>query len=406
MINCIVGAGILGLPSQVYALTGPYSLLAFLCCAVVVTLIAFCFAEVASRFTETGGAYLYARETFGPVTAFEVGWLTWIARLSSFAAISNVLVSYASFYWPPADSGLWRALLIAGPTVALTSINLAGIRETTTVNNLLTAGKLIPLFLFAAAGLFFIDLENYRPAAPLNASAFSLAVSQLVFAYTGFDLAVITAGEMRDPRRNLPFAIVVAIAVVALLYILIQTVCIGTLPQLEASQKPLVDASSRFLGPAGVSVISAGAILSGLGTMNAILLAGSRVLFAMGERNELPRFLSITHPKFRTPHVSILITAGVALTMSVSGTFTYMLTIGVIAKLIAFMATCGSLLVLRARNTLPASFILPGGRFVAVLSLALCVWLLFHSGWPEIRAIGIACAVGFLIHAVSRQAVR
>lgn len=106
MINCIIGAGIFGTPSKAYALTGSYSLLAFVACALVVAIIAFCYAEVASRFTETGGPYLYARVAFGPVVGFQVGWLAWVARLSSFAFICNVLVSYLSFFWSAATSGL------------------------------------------------------------------------------------------------------------------------------------------------------------------------------------------------------------------------------------------------------------------------------------------------------------
>src|SRR4030088_498427 len=125
-INAVIGAGIFGLPSKVFALIGSYSLIAFVACALVVMLIILCFAEVGSRFDETGGPYLYAREAFGPAVAFEVGWLIWLARLTAFAANCNLLVSYLGYFWPPANSSLWRATIIGLVVIALTTINILG----------------------------------------------------------------------------------------------------------------------------------------------------------------------------------------------------------------------------------------------------------------------------------------
>src|SRR5919201_3584014 len=111
-INGIIGAGIFGLPAKVYSLIGSYSLIAFIVCALVVMLIILCFAEVGSRFDETGGPYLYAREAFQPAVAFEIGWLIWLARITAFAANCNLLINYLSFFWAPANSGITRALII------------------------------------------------------------------------------------------------------------------------------------------------------------------------------------------------------------------------------------------------------------------------------------------------------
>lgn len=230
--------------------------------------------------------------------------MTWIGRLSGSAAICNVIVSYLGYFWAPAGSGLWRAAIITGLVVTLTAINTIGVSESALLGDVLTVGKLIPLLLFVAAGLFFIDPHRYSFAAPPAPGSFSLAVSQLSFAFTGFEYAVIAAGEAREPRRNMPFAMLTAIGVVVLLYILIQVVCIGTLPDLAASEKPLADAGSLFLGAAGASVITVGMLISGAGTLNANLLAGSRLPFAMAEQNHLPRLLSATHRRFHTHRTS------------------------------------------------------------------------------------------------------
>src|SRR5213078_1771132 len=106
-------------PARVFALLGPYSVVAFVACAMVVGLIVLCFAEVSSRFRATGGPLLYAREAFGSVVGFEVGWLIWLARLTAFAANCNLLVSYLGYFWPGAATGMWRVLIIVTVVLAL-----------------------------------------------------------------------------------------------------------------------------------------------------------------------------------------------------------------------------------------------------------------------------------------------
>jgi amino acid transporter len=407
MINCIIGAGIFGTPSKAYALTGSYSLLAFVSCALVVAIIAFCYAEVASRFTETGGPYLYARIAFGPVFGFQVGWLAWVARLSSFAFICNVLVSYLSFFWAPATSGLWRAVIMTGVVIALITVNIIGVRKAATISDIFSVGKLIPLAIFCVAGLFFINPNAYSLTSPPDVGSFSLVVSLLFVSFTGFELALIAAGETRDPRRNMPFAMMTALIVVAVIYILTQVVCIGTLPNLGASEKPLADASNLFLGSAGASLITVGAVISTMGTLNAILLAGSRLPFAMAEQDHLPSVFAATHPRFHTPHRSILLTGGIALALALSGTFTYALTLAAISKLLTSAATCAALPILRRRDSCqPALFTVPGGLVLSTFSVMICVWLLANCGWQEVRDVVIAAGIGMLLFLFNRLARR
>src|SRR2546423_999778 len=168
--------------------------------------------------------------------------------------------------------------------------------------------KLIPMVLFIAAGLFFINPGNYSFAEAPGYAAFSQSVLMLIYAFTGFEMAVIPAGEIRDPRRNLPLAILTAIAVVAVLYIGIQFVCIGTLPTLATSQRPIADASALFLGRAGAALIAAGVIVSIIGNLSVLILAASRLPFAMGEGGEVPRWLGRTPRRLHTAPISILIT--------------------------------------------------------------------------------------------------
>ncbi len=402
-INGIIGAGIFGLPAKVFALIGSYSLIAFVVCALVVALIILCFAEVGSRFDATGGPYLYAREAFGPTVAFEVGWLIWLARLTAFAANCNLMVSYLTVFWPAASSPLPRALLITAVVVSLTALNVFGVRQAATVSNLFTVGKLIPMLIFIAAGLFFLNPHAFALGALPSAGGFSQSVLLLIYAFSGFEMAAIPAGEIRDPKKHLPRALLIATAVVAFFYILIQVVSIGTLPELGSSSKPLADAAQRFMGTAGAAIISVGAIISIAGNLNIVLLSGSRVPFAIAEQHQLPSMLAAIHRRFFTPHVAILVTAGVMLVLTLRSSFVAALTISAIARLVTYAVTCAALPVLRRRKDVPVpQFKVPGGPIIAIAALLLAIWLLANSSLREAATSLIAAAVGMVIYLAYR----
>jgi amino acid transporter len=398
-INGIIGAGIFGLPSKVFSLIGPYSIIAFIACAVFVALIILCFAEVSSRFDETGGPYLYAREAFNPAVAFEIGWLIWLARMTAFAANANLLINYLGYFWTSATDTFWRASVIVAVVAVLASINLLGIRQAAIVSNVFTIGKLVPIIIFIGTGLFFLNPQAFTRGASPDTGAFSQSVLLLVYAFTGFEMATIPAGEVRDPKRNLPRALIIAILLVAVLYILIQIVCVGTLPGLAQSQKPLADAGTQFLGTAGGAIISAGAIISITGNLNILMLSGSRLPFAMAEQKQLPAFVGRVHRSFFTPYVAILLTAGLMLFLTLKSSFVAALTISTIARLVTYGATCLALPIFRRRKEGPAAaFHLPGGTIIAFLSLALIVWLLLHSTLQEAKDTAKAAGAGLAIY--------
>lgn len=398
-VNGIIGAGIFGLPSRVYSLIGAYSIIAFIACALVVALIIFCFAEVSSRFEETGGPYLYAREAYQPAVAFEIGWLIWLARVTAFAANCNLLINYLSFFWSDATTTVWRASIIVFIVTVLAIINLLGIRQAAIVSNAFTIGKLVPLIIFIAAGLFFLNPQSFALGPAPDSEPFSKSVLLLVYAFTGFEMATIPAGEIRDPQRNLPRALLIAILIVASIYILVQIVCVGTLPGLAQSTKPLADAGAHFLGTAGGAIISAGAVISITGNLNILLLSGSRLPFAMAEQQQLPQLVGSIHKRFFTPYIAIIITAALMMFLTLKSSFLTALTISTLARLVTYGATCLALPLFRRRkDTPPAAFRLPGGTLIAILSLLLIVWLLAHSTLDETKATAAAAGAGLLIY--------
>jgi amino acid transporter len=404
-INTVIGAGIFGLPAKVHGLIGTWSLVAFVACAVVVGFIVLCYAEVASRFSGTGGPYLYAREAFGPVVGFEVGWLYWIVRVTTFAANCNLFVTYLGFFVADSGTGAFRIAAISVIVLLIFAVNIAGIKHSAAMTNVFTAGKLIPLFIFVAVGIFFIDPSNFTFDAVPEYGAFSSAVLLLIYAFVGFEVGVIMGGETKDPQRNIPIALFVALSVIAVLYILIQVVSIGTLPGLATSERPLADAGAVFLGTYGAAFITVGALVSILGNLNVGFLGSTRLLFAMSDNGELPAKLSETHERFKTPWLSITLTALVIFVLTVYSTFLTALAIATITRLLVYATTCLALPVFRRRGDAPeAKFSAPLGVVAAVLSLILIGWLLTRVDLAkEGLPILIAAGVGLVIFGLNRS---
>lgn len=403
-INTIIGAGIFGLPAKVHALIGSYSIFAFLACAVIIGFVVLCYAEVSSRFSTTGGPYLYAREAFGAIVGFEVGWLYWIVRVATFAANCNLFVTYLGFFDRRFDDPSIRSAAIIMVVLALAVINLIGVRQSAIASNIFTAGKLIPLILFSVVGLFFISPDNFHFDTVPEYGNFSGAVLLLLYAFVGFEMAVVLGGETKDPQHSVPFALFAAVGAVAVLYIFIQVVSIGTLPNLSASERPLADAASTYLGYFGAGFITIGALISILGNLNVGILGSTRLLFAMSERGDLPLFLSQVHSRFRTPHLAIAITITAMLLLTLYSSFLSALAIATITRLLVYATTCAALPVFRRRgNSPPARFKSPAGNIVVVLSLLLIIWLLTRVDLQkEALPIAVAGVIGLVIFAARR----
>ena len=404
VINTVIGAGIFGLPSKAYALIGPYSLIAIVICAVIISLIVLCYAEVASRFRVTGGPYLYAHEAFGTGTAFGVGWLSIVVRVTTQAANVNLLVTYLGFLWPPATEPAIRVTLIVVVIGGLFIVNFLGIRQAAVTTNLLTIGKLLPMLIFIAVGIFFIDPSRLSLGPVPQYASFSSAVLLLIYAFVGFESSVVAAGEVKEPQRDFPFALLVGLAIIAAFYILILTVCIGTLPELAGSERPLADAAYIFLGPLGASLIAVGALISILGNLNVAILAGSRIIYAMGERRELPGVLARTHQRFRTPYVSLAVISICTIVFAVNSSFISAVAIATITRLVIYATTCLALPIFRRRKDMPAApFTAPLGVGAAILSLGLIAWLLTNVDFAK-EGLGliIALALGITLYAGSR----
>ncbi len=248
-------------------------------------------------------------------------------------------------------------------------------------------------------GLFFLSPANFQLGELPAFGSFSTTVLLLVYAFTGFENAGVPAGEIVNPRRNLPFAILTALAIVTIFYLLIQTVSIGTLPNLGNTERPLAQAAEVFFGRIGAMMIAAGAIISVLGNLNANILTSPRIVFAMSTQRELPSMLSRVHDRFRTPHVSILVTSALVLVLTLQSSLISILTVSTIARLLAYAATCAALPRLRYKQDAPPALLtIPGGIVISGLAIILSLWLLSNSTQKEALQSMIAVAAGFVIY--------
>jgi APA family basic amino acid/polyamine antiporter len=402
-VNGVIGSGIFALPSTVASLVGTSSPVAYVIAALLIALIAACFAEAGGMFERTGGPYLYAREAFGGFIGFEVGWMFLLSRLAAAAAISNAFASYLGYFWPPLASGAGRVAAITLLVAGLAWVNLAGIRHSSRAVNVLTIAKLVPLLLFISVGLFFVDSDRYEFFALPEMNGLQQASLALIFAFGGFENASIPAEEARDPRENLPVALLIAIALTTILYILIQVVAQGTLSNIASDKTPLASAGRGFLGPMGGAIIAAGAVLSTGGSISALALVGPRILYAFAEGGQFPAALARVHPRYRTPHVAIVVFAVAAWAVALYGNVAVLVMVSAIARLSFSAATCLAVPVLRRKMPdAPRSFKLPFGPLIPILAAILSIWLL--AGITRNQAIAGAGAllVGAVLYFIFR----
>ena len=398
IINGVIGSGIFGLPAKVFKETGVYSIAAFLVCAVAVFVIILCFAEVSSRFSKTGGPYLYALSSFGKLPAFLTGWLLLVTRFITYAALINLLVSYLSVFAAWFTLPEARIIVIVLFTLLLAYINHIGIRNTTRINNFLTISKLLPLLLFIVVGSFFIEPAQYEIKHIPDFSSFSSTVLLLVFAFGGFESVLVNSGEVKNPEKNLPFALLLAAVFITTIYILIQVVSIGTLPALASSDKPLAEAAGLFMGKSGASIIAIGAIFSVAGTLNAIMLVGSRLPYAFSEEKQFPGLFSFIHPKYKTPTWSLLLFMSITIIVSLNYSFLSAASLSAITRVMIYGIVCTTLILLRKKNPDQANFYkLKHGNIIAVAGILITLWLLSSSRLRELRDVGIAIMAGLVI---------
>lgn len=403
-LNCVVGSGVFLLPGPVAArlavpgATGPRVLAVTVAAGILAYLIALCFARVASRFDETGGAYVYARAAFGPLVGFQVGWVSALAGTVAWGALVRAFATALGRLWPDAATPVGQTTAVVGLVAVLLVANLLGVRRAGAVSTVVGAIKLTTLVVFVGVGIWFVDPETFvaldgTPADGTGAPVgFAAAVLLMLYAYVGFENLVVPAGEMERPTHTLPRAIVGVLATVTVLYVGVMVVVFGTLPAVAGRNNAVADAAEAFLGPTAGSLTALAVVVSILGVNAASSLVLPRRYLALAERGDLPARLARLSPRTGAPTVAIvgshLLTGAVAL----SGSFAEIAALAVVGRLLQYIPTCLAVLMLdRHRRGIE-------GRGVPVVAFVLSVALLTQATPFQLGLGALAMGAGLAVY--------
>jgi len=402
VINGIIGSGIFGLPDDVARLVGRAAPLAYLLAALGIGVIMACFAEVASQFSEAGGPYLYARKAFGSLAGIQIGWFAWLVRLTSAAANANLFVVYFGEFFPAATRPVPRAAMLTVLIGILAVVNIRGVRSGASVSNAFTVAKLLPLCIFIVAGLALVGGRISVGGSDASAGNWLQAVLVLIFAYGGFEAALMPMGEAKEPRRDAPFALFTALIVITVVYMLVHFVVMGAITdpaafnQPEVQERPLAEAARVFLGGGGAALIALGVLVSTYGYLAGQFVNVPRLTFAFAEQRDFPKFFAAVHKRFRTPYISILVYMALVWGLAIYGSFIWNAILSAVARLFTYGIVCAALLRLRRTQPEAASFRLPAGWLAAFLGIAFCALMVTQMGSSHLKIVLVVAAVALL----------
>ena len=406
-VNPTIGGGVFGLPSVYAGLIGRASMLAVPLAGAAYGVIVACYAEVASQFTRTGGTYLYVRVAFGRFAGIQVAWFWLLGALAARSGVANLLVTYMGEFWPQATRPIPRFLILTLLVGTLTVVNYRGVRAGTKVSNVFVVSKLLSLGIVCLVGAFYLIATQRvipAPTPPAHAAAWLKAMLALFFAYGGSESALIPMSEAKEPRRHVAFALFVALFTVALSYTLIQWVVIGVLPDAAHSARPLADAARIIMGEGGATLVTIGALVSVFGYLSAGMLTGPRHTFALAEQGDFPLWFAAVHPKFRTPHFSILFFAILIWLLALIGSFSWNVTLSAVSRLFYLGLVCAAVPVLRKKQPGAALFRLAGGSIFAALGVAICLVLFAGVDFSNSLVLAATFSIALLNWLMVRRA--
>lgn len=403
VINITVGSGIFLLPALVAAILGDAGIVAYALCGLVYFCIMLCFAEMSGRINSSGGAYVYIEKAFGPFAGFIANNLFWFCGVLLCAALVNGIADMLSVPFPVFERTLYRILLFVCLFVFIAYSNISEVKQGMRVVKLVTSLKLLPLILLVVVGLFGLDLNNLKWSALPEADKIGSASLLLFAAYLGGESAASLGGEMKNARRTGPLGLLLGIGGVIVFYMLIHLVAQSNLGSSLAAQKaPLAAVAGSVLGGWAVQVLIVCGIVSIFGGLYSCTMAFSRVLFAGAFNGLLPGYLAKVHPRYATPHWSIVTLTGIALVLACTGGYRQLLVVATISMMLLFVGVVLALISFRLSGKPEGSvgFKVPGGISIPVLALVALAWLLYHSKQDELIGIGIFVASLIVIYVI------
>ena len=394
--NGIVGAGIFALPGTLAADFGAFSPWLFPLFGLSIMLVAIPFARLASLVNISGGPVVYVAP-FGRLASFQVGWLYYLARLTSFAANVTVLATYAGALWAPLASTFGRTAVIVAVIGFVTWINVVGVRRAIRALDVATAFKVLPLL-----GLVIWALAVHAPppptALPPIGELEAVALITL-YAFIGFENSTVPAGETKQPERTIPRALIATVAATVLFYFLIQLAYVAVMPADARPTAPIADMAGLLFGPVGIVVLSLTAIVSVFANNLGSITSTPRVTFALAEDRMLPGWFARVSSRWHTPANSVLFYGLAGVALALSGTFLWLAIVSTLARLIVYAASLSALPATSRAAGRPL-----GLGMIAAMSggLIVCVWAGSQAKAEAWITLGVLFAVGVLLYAIAR----
>jgi amino acid transporter len=331
----------------------------------------------------------------------EMGWVAYLVRLTAAATNANLFVIYLGEFWSAAQTPLVSRLVLAVLLAPLAAVNYRGVSPGSRLSGILLLLKLVPLCFFVLAGLaLVVPNGTLMTAAPVPHGNWLDAILLLVFAYGGFEAALIPLGEAKNPERDAPFALFVTLGVCAVLYGLTQLVVNATLLDPASAQRPLAAAAREFLGPAGAVLMAATACLSVYGYLAGGMVNVPRLTYAMAAEGDLPPLFGWIHPRFKTPAVSVVIYASLVWLLAASGGFLTNLSLSAVSRLFTYAVVCAALprlrILQRTGEANPARFNLRAGWAWAILGIGFALVLATRMTWNELALMSVTLLLGLL----------
>lgn len=436
-LTTIVGGGIFALPPLLVSAVGPFSFLSFAAAALVAAFIGLMAAEAAGTTDAAGGGYQYARLAFGAPVGFVVAWLGWVNNVIAWAGISMGLVRLLDLYQEGLGSGLNGKLIATGEIIIFGCINSMGAKPGAFVSNIITVVKLLPLFFFVIIGMAAFDARAFegggRALQAAGAGGFAITVYRCFFAASGFENIGVIAGDVSNPKRAVPRAVLIAIVASSLLYALIQIAAVASGADLAAlvgrgdSTTPALPIAAREVGTKLMNaafgewsfrILLIGAAVSMIGFCAGIAVVAPRYLFAMAEDRFLPPLLVKTDER-GTPRVAIVAATVASAALVWGANWLTLLDANVLFAFVQHAITI--LAAWRLRSIVPTAgrFVAPGGAATPVIAVGLIVVLCYFAFQPpppemarlnlvepvslqQFQALAIVLGAGALLAGISR----
>ncbi|MBV7274616.1 amino acid permease [Clostridium sp. PL3] len=330
-----------------------FSLLVWLAGGVVSLLAGLCYAELGAAMPRSGGAYIYLREAYGPLVAFLSGWtMFWVAGSGSIAALAVGLGTYFSALYPLSSIAI--KIFAIAIIIFLTAINCLGIKFGSLIQNIFMVGKLVPILIIIVLGLALGTQHNSMTLSPGTGNftgIFAVALIASLWAYEGWTNLNTVAEEIKNPRKNLPLAIIIAITGVTAIYILFNYALLRVLPAsvIASDAKPGATAAISLLGSAGGVLVTIGAFLSIFGSCNGCVLTFPRLYYAMAKDGLFFKWFENIHPEHKTPIPALIASAVVSILLIFTGSFQQLTTMVVFSQWIFYILAICSVFILRKK---------------------------------------------------------